>query len=308
MATKTTHSPMLGVRVPRAVSEGIRRQAKTNKMSITDVVLNDLKPYDVYTSPEGQDALERINKVLEQGTAVIHTRPTGVQQHEDDSWWENLQLHKYIDGETITWEHRIVQKEGDTRGQALSQYADTLWGEWYAKKDGLQREALLVDLETNGRHVFRVGYPNFQKWRIFPDFYELDLHWKWYVLGDRAERGINYMEALPTNPEEQRFYDWTAKYLTEVLSQYTKSYQSDKRFVVSTPPNSQDGGWSYVLGYYANHTASENMTHWAGFFLTQFRQAQIDKDVDRFNVMVSELSQATLYVHTLEIQKDLKTS
>jgi hypothetical protein len=299
---------MLGVRVPRAVSEGIRRQAKTNNMSITDVVLNDLKPYDVYTSPEGQDALGRITKVLEHGTSTVQSRPTGVQQHEDDSWWESINLHKYIDGDTVVWEHRIVQREGETREQALSQYADVLWGEWYAKKPTPQREALLVDLETKGRHVFRIGYPNFQKWRVFPSPYELDLHWKWYVLGQKADRGINFMDAQPANPEEQRFYDWSLKYLTEVMDHYMYSYQAGNGVVVSTSPNTQDGGWSYVLKYYTRRDSSDNMRYWAGYFLTQYRQAQVDTEVDRFNVMVSALSQATLHIHTLEIQKDLKTS
>ena len=305
MATKTTHSPLLGVRVPRAVSEGIRRQAKTENKSITEVVLNDLKPYDVYASPEGQDALQRILNVLEQGTSTVHHRPNGEQQHEDESWWYNLNLHKYVDGDTITWEHRIVQREGVTREQALCQYADNLWGEWYAL-DALQREGLLVDLETKGRHVFRVGYPNFQKWRVFCGEYELNLHWKWYVLGQRADKGTNYMETLPQSPEEQRFYDWSAKYLTGVLNEYLRDTQPDKRFVVRTPQG--DGGWSYVLRWYSNKTASENMTYWAGFFLTMYRDISMDNDADRFNVLVSDLSQCSLHIDTMQIQKDLKTS
>lgn len=305
MATKTTHSPLLGIRVPRAVSDGIRRVAKSSGLSITEVVLNDLKPYDTYGSADGQAARQRIMTVLSDGTSTVQSTPSGVLSHEDDSWWYDIQLHRYVDGDTSTWEHRIVQTEKTTREQALIEYGDTLWGQWYALS-APEREMLLTDLETTGRHVFRMGYARFSQWLSFPDEYELDLHWRMFATGEVGGR-TNFTKLTPSTEDEFTFCSWASLHLSNILNEYRLRGGQAGGYVYS--PQHPDG-WAYRIKYYSNRSDAENVSYWVGLWLNEYRNLSITSvgDVDVAFAKHQYFAHMTINIDCLQTTKNLKTS
>lgn len=181
------YDPNLTIRVPPTVRTALQAMAKERKESVTDVVLEHVKPFQLFASQEGQEAYERIRLAITESTAVNKSLPKerfagqwhGLTVNVLGVEWEEL-FERQVPTSEVHYGHIVRQREGQSRKEAIRTYADTMWKEWATFKD-FERPGVLAEITDPTRHVFVIVYVNFPLWRTFPSAYEANLHRAWFV-------------------------------------------------------------------------------------------------------------------------------
>jgi hypothetical protein len=261
MSTTTTAKPKrydmpVTIRIPEAVRRGVRKLALDTGDTVTGVILGHLRPFELYASELGQDVLRRLEEAVARSTAIHRGAPPyldkrGRPAHPPVEAWHGtgLELRNYGTSEKPLWLHKVKQREGQTRAEAVKAYALDLWREWSFLDGEEDREAYVKSLESDA-HVFVMGFVGFEMWRRFPSSYEAELH------RSLVTRGVE-----PSTPEEVRLYTWSVEWLTELWERAT----TEPGFSEVVLKRCTDEGFSLTLRLvkYPDCTVEEDIQRWA---------------------------------------------
>ena len=257
--------PTVTIRMPSAVRDAIKALAKERNATVTDVLLEQVKPYALFHSEAGQQAYERIRLAIAESVSYTKGLPPGGEQAQ----WAGLNVQAYYskagaDGiplELVTFGHVVRHREGQNRAEAVRCYADEVWKEWAGVPEDRQAQALeaLCDPE---RHVFVVGYVSFKDWKRFPSAYEASLHRAWYVEGQgkRVDNSVNTLADAETT-QEALFLASATKCLGALWSERNASTGAVR--LQGADPLPIYGVDGFRFAYYPHVTEEGNVDTWA---------------------------------------------
>lgn len=277
-AKKRYDSPVT-IRIPEPVRNGVRKLAADTGDTVTGVILGHLRPFELYTTEEGQDALRRFEEAVASSTAIHKTPPafhdsTGTTRHPPVVLWHGFELRNYGTPSHPLYLHVVKQREGSTRAEAVKAYTIDLWREWSLLGSPAERNDFVNSIE-DGSHMFVLAYPDFVKWKSFPGTYEASLHRE---LTKAPE---------PNTPEELRFYAWCVSWLTEVWNGSTLSTLATPEwrpaggaeFTLHEVELQQPAGgaeFTAILSHYEDITEAENIQRWARHLTREARNVSKD--------------------------------
>lgn len=274
----TKYDPTIAVRVPARVREALKAMARNQGATVTDVVLDQLKPWTLYASDEGQQAYERIRQAVAESTTVHKGIPPGYKIDHEHHTWEGLPITWFgelEDSSSWVFYHTVRQREGQSRQDAIRTYADAIWKEWVcypgaaeADKGDFTREQLLEEVTDPARHYFVIAYVNFSKWLRFPSTYELGLHRSWFVEGRGKGQGTNTVAEVESQ-QEASFVDIHAK---KIAAWWKESTKDGNRVQLHNPDPLPV--WNYdamLFKHYPHITDEENISTWTGQLLKLWR-------------------------------------
>lgn len=281
MATTLTeprrkYDPNLTIRVPATVRDALQAMARERNGTVTDVVLEHVKPFMLFASSEGQEAHARIRLAITESTAVNKGFPKqpepfagewhGLTVHVLGVEWEEL-FERQVPTSEVHYGHIVRQREGQSRSEAIRLYADVLWKEWASAPEG-ERSEILAELTDPTKHVFVIAYVSFTKWRSFPGAYEANLHRAWFVEKDLPEEAENAQEAS--------FLVNAARHLSRLWLEVNLEGGAPRPTLVLQGGNNTLPIWNedaLELFYYPQVSRHENVNTWARQLLKIWRNA-----------------------------------
>ena len=200
---RDVYDPSLTIRIPDAMRQGLNALARARNTTVSALVRDYLPGVDWYATPDGQQALRilelsiALSTTVNKGLSEFTGTPTpdhwnGVPVFRFDRVDTNttndveLQPVTYADG-TVDVEptdvdprplyvHTVVQREYETRDEAIARYAGVVWGALATVWPVEARVRELNDLRDHTQHAFVVAYPGLRHWSTFPDADVLALH------------------------------------------------------------------------------------------------------------------------------------
>lgn len=269
-SSRKKYDPNVTIRMPAPVRDALQALAKERNATVTDVLLDQVKPYALFHSEAGRQAYERIRLAIAESVTVNKSLlPRG-----EFGQWAGLNVQVYgaeeaaskagADGiplELVTFGHIVRHREGQSRSEAVRRYADEVWKEWAGVPE--DRQALMLEhLCDPARHVFAIGYVSFKDWKSFPSAYEASLHRAWYVegKGKSPNTSVNTL-ADPVAPRESSFLTTAARELARLWQGADK--QMVRVRLQGDDPLPFQGYDSIRLAYYPHITDEENIDTWA---------------------------------------------
>lgn len=268
------YDPTIGVRVPAPVRDALKAMARDRNITVSEVLLDQIKPFELYASPEGQAAYERIRLAIAESTSVhiVVLHPGGGLP----GTWEGLPVTWYGDVERPLCYHNVPQYEGESRQDAIRNYTNAIWKEWAryperAEWEGYYRDKLLEEVTDADRHLFVMAYVNFKRWHKFPSPYELGLHRAWYVEGRGPSGKYPAITAEPKNQDEAGFLGIQSKKLARLWAECEKTGDRVRLTGADALPIwNEDGA---LFKHYPHITDEENIATWARQLLKLWREA-----------------------------------
>lgn len=290
----TKYDPVVGIRVPEAVRRGLKKLAEAKGDTLTGVILESLRPFELYASEEGQEALRRLEEVVARSTSIHKAPPSyhdaeGRKANPPAEEWHGLELLNYGTSAEPLWLHRVRQREGQTREEAVKSYALDLWKEWGFLTTEGEREAFVGDLES-GSHVFLISYVDFKRWHVFSSSYEARLHRVSY--GEGAE---------PSTPAEVRFYSWCVEWLGSLWEKASSQDPTAEVVVLQGGQGSEGAAFTQWLTHYPDATEEENLQRWAR---TLVRAAQRDSSGEDFETLCSRAAAEAYNVRRVLVHEE----
>lgn len=277
MATtvKKRYDTPVTIRIPEPVRRGVRKLAEDTGETVTGVILGHLRPFELYTTEEGQEALRHFEEVVASSTAIHKAPPTyhdseGKVGHPPVETWHGFELRNYGTTSHPLFLHLVRQREGQTRAEAVKGYALDLWREWSLLETPAERGAFVDSLEGNS-HLFVLGYVGFSKWKSFPSTYEASRH-----------RELATQAPEPQSPEELRFYAWSVAWLTELWNTAThknhvwRPGEGTELILheVELQQPAKGASFTEVLSHYEDISQAENIQRWARHLLRKAKESK----------------------------------
>lgn len=266
--------PRIVLRVSPEERDAIRAASKARGVKMNELVLAYMRPLITAHTPEGQKAYEIISNTIQAGIAwnyELHGGGPGTNARRlGDVNWHGISLAHWEHedpktGDTSEYSiHLVRQREGQSRMQAITEYADRIMQVWADQPNEEAQRAVLDELADRSRYRFAIVYVNLSKWRRFASGYELA----------RYRAIIDTAESTPETPEEQAFYEWATQEIDRIWKA-RKEYGSaiaDGVTEVSIP-----GRDSMYLGLtrYPDMTVPENKAYWARQWLNSYKSDAI---------------------------------
>ena len=267
--TRKQYDPNVTIRMPAPVRAALQAIAKERKATVTDVLLDQVKPYALFHSEAGQNAYERIRLAIAESVTFNKSLPSAGELGQ----WAGLTVYVYgieeapqagADGiplELLTFGHIVRHREGQSRAEAVRSYADEVWKEWARLPEAVQAQHL-EDLCNPKRHVYAIGFVSFKEWKQFPSAYEASLHRAWWVEG-KGKKPNNYVNTLadPETAQQALFLSSATKFLGELWSQRNASTGAVR--LQGGDPLPFYGHDAFRFAYYPHVTEEENIETWA---------------------------------------------
>jgi hypothetical protein len=264
----------IAVRIDRDDKEALDTVLRRRGESITELLTAYLRPIITEGSPEGQRAHEIISAAVQASIAWNSRHAHGFGDTEPvrdqdgyparDTWRRSdivVSPRTTKGGQTVNY-HTVVQREGESRSDAIRRYADLLICAWADTPEDL-RDGLLSEIGDEDQHRFIIGYDRFGEWASFPDGgHEMQMHY---------ERMQEPHVLTAQDADEAAFITWARDYLRSAWR--TAGKARNGTLTIANP-----GGWEDVQGipqtyrHYAHRSDADNIESWAGLWLTQYRR------------------------------------
>lgn len=264
--------PRLVIRLDREEKAALDVAARTLNLNISRKVSDFLRPVVLMGTPAGQRAYQIITAAVQASIAWNSRHGFGdtqpVRDHDGYPLRETWRRQDIVvtprttkGGQAVSY-HTVVQREGESRSDAIRRYADVLILAWADTAEDL-RDGLLSEIGDEDRHRFIIGYDHFSGWTSFPEGgHEMQLHYE--------QMQHPHVQAAQ-NADETAFIAWARDYLREAWRTAGKA-----RSGIVTIAN--PGGWDHVQGipqtyhHYACRSDADNIEAWAGMWLRDYRQ------------------------------------
>jgi hypothetical protein len=231
---------MLGLRVPTAVRAGLGALAKRQRTTVSTIAREHLEPYAWYATDAGQEALTMLEHVVGLGVSIDRPRDENETPYEPGDY-NTLPAYTRTVGqgetETVQYLHTVPQRQGQTRADAVSEYALRLWGV-VAMFPERERADELARLRDPDQHAFRVGYIALSHWTTFPGALELNK----YLRSRTRRHGM-----APTTANEQAIYDHYHRRFADAITTAPELYADPDDIDVTAPATwatAPGGVWS----------------------------------------------------------------
>jgi hypothetical protein len=264
----------IAVRIDRDDKEALDTVLRRRGESITELLTAYLRPIITEGSPEGQRAHEIISAAVQASIAWNSRHAHGFGDTEPvrdqdgyparDTWRRSdivVSPRTTKGGQTVNY-HTVVQREGESRSDAIRRYADLLICAWADTPEDL-RDGLLSEIGDEDQHRFIIGYDRFGEWASFPDDgHEMQMHY---------QRMQEPHVLTAQDADEAAFITWARDYLRSAWR--TAGKARNGTLTIANP-----GGWEDVQGipqtyrHYAHRSDADNIESWAGLWLTQYRR------------------------------------
>lgn len=271
--TRKKDTPDVGqtIRLPAPVREGLALMAKQRRTSVSDVVRDHLPGMDWYATEDGQNALVTLQQAVALSTTIHKSLEEFAPLVGKPGEWNTLPVMRYgavannDDDEQPRYAHVVVQRENQTRNEAITEYTQRLWALLSNIKNGHERTTALTELCNDDRHAYVVGYVGLRSWHVFPSSLELNA----YELYNPRPDGVT-----PTTADELRVYNHFAEWFGVRIAELNNAepgrhvlYSGSRQLMTAfeamrandtrpgeTGNNEDDPGLSYLLN--ANGTRS----------------------------------------------------
>jgi hypothetical protein len=266
--------PRLVIRLDREEKDALDVAARTLNLNISRKVSDFLRPVVLIGTHAGQRAYQIITAAVQASIAWNSRHAHGFGDTEPvrdqdgyparDTWRRSdivVSPRTTKGGQTVNY-HTVVQREGESRSDAIRRYADLLICAWADTPEDL-RDGLLSEIGDEDQHRFIIGYDRFGEWASFPDGgHEMQMHY---------ERMQEPHVLTAQDADEAAFITWARDYLRSAWR--TAGKARNGTLTIANP-----GGWEDVQGipqtyrHYAHRSDADNIESWAGLWLTQYRQ------------------------------------
>jgi len=204
------YDPMFGFRLPRAVRAGLDALTEERGVNLSDFVRSKIDVYALYGTERGQDALHALRLSIGVSTTIHKGRNEFQGEHIPDVW-NGLDVTKvqpvgyvYTDGtDPVRYIHYVRQRQGETREDAIQNYAEKLWGTWGLLDDNV-KDYELRQLTDDSKHSYLIAYVGMRSWVQFPTVLEYEL-WRRTYAPDTVRAEPN---TEPQNGDERAVYEW----------------------------------------------------------------------------------------------------
>lgn len=272
------YDPTVTIRMPSAVRAALQAMAKHRDTTVTDVVLEQVKEYELFASLRGQEAYERILAAVTESTIIHKGLPPSTKSLQPASWeWHGLNvwhwgIEAYQSGQAPCFVHTVKQREGQNRNDAIRTYAELVWKEWALMQSEQEQNDLLEEVCDTNKHLFLIGYVDFTKWKVFPSQYEASLHQDWLVLGKSGNPKHVNTVAEPESAQEAAFFTNAAKHLLKLWLGCVENEQG--RVVLQDLGDTLSiyNEDALKLAFYPQVTLEDNIRTWAGQLLKMWKQ------------------------------------
>lgn len=301
------YDPMFGFRLPRAVRAGLDVLTQERGVNLSDFVRSKIDVYALYSTERGQDALHALRLAIGVSTTIHKGRKEFQGEHIPDDW-NGLDVTKvqpvgyvYTDGtDPIRYIHYVRQCQGETREDAIQNYAEKLWGTW-ALLDDKVKDYELRQLTDDSKHSYLIAYVGMRTWVQFPTVLEYELWRRTYA--PETVRAEPIPE--PQNADERAVYDWVVEMAEKADLTAFKSVKKragTAGYVLHDP--TPDGmRSSYALYLYPDESTSTAVRRWARELTQDYREVTAGNGgtISGSDYIEQHLSHARLLLNVLTI-------
>jgi len=271
---------MIGVRVPPEVRATLDALTEYHGTTISDLIRGFIEPYQLITTEEGQQALRAFQLAIALSTTVHKSREeftTAKPPNGKTTLWNGLTVTEYeTPGDGTRYVHLVRQREGQTRNEAITAYALTLWEAWATEPKHF-RATTLQDLCNDNLHSYLIGYVNFYAWTTFPAPYEANL-WRSFNIDTDHDKHPKFAhdtdpDTIPeaSTTDEASFFHWATEYLTTLwVNRYAGSI-AQTGWVRVQDVSDHETGMNNKHFYYPTLDEETNIRNWAKQWLATYR-------------------------------------